>query len=217
MTYEQAVTMTVLISAAQNVSFTEEKQHIWHGLLEDLDYNIAALALKELLRTELYTITPAHIRKAYADIAEPQPDAAEAWKTLLIIVGYGRYNYAAAMEYAETQNPVVVKLVKELGYINLCNADPDKLRVDFEILYKDTAKAYMKERMLPAAIKRQIANMRLSLENQHFAAVESEDDAEYLPPPMDYGDRPRYTGISAKDNLIAMSAALERMGFRRNA
>ena len=180
MTYDQAVTLTTLISAAQGVSFADPaKIQVWFSLLEDLDFTTAHLALKKLLRTEEFNITPAHIRKACVELVEPQVDILGAWQVLNNIIGFGRYCQKEAMEYAEKQNPIIYQIVKSIGFINLCNSNPEFLRPEFQKLYREAIKASTQDKMLSDKVKVSIGTLRMKLEQEHYKGLALEGSDYY--------------------------------------
>ena len=177
MTYDQAVTLTTLISAAQGVSFADPaKIQVWFSLLEDLDFTTAHLALKKLLRTEEFNITPAHIRKACVELVEPQVDILGAWQVLNNIIGFGRYCQKEAMEYAEKQNPIICQIVKNIGFINICNSNPEFLRTEFQKLYREAVKSSTQNKMLSDKVKASIGTLRTRLEQEYHNSLALEGD-----------------------------------------
>jgi hypothetical protein len=162
LTYDQVTTLTTLISAAQGVSFADAtKLDVWFSLLEDIDFTIAHMALKKLLRTEEFNITPAHIRKACADIQEPQVNTLDAFSILKRAVSdYGMYNAIAAMEYIKSQDMAVHEIVKSIGFTTVCKSDINFFRPEFERLYREVAKEKKEAAMLPDKLKKEMVQLK---------------------------------------------------------
>jgi hypothetical protein len=178
LTYEQTATLTTLISAAQGVSFADEsKIRIWYSLLEDLEFELAHLALKKLLRTEMYSITPAHIRAACADLAGDSPDVAAAVELVFdALRNYGRYNWEAGMERIENGDPIAFSIVKAIGYFNLCNGNTEYTRPEFVRFYREAAAAYRVEKVMPQRLLLQIGEYKARLERSDCLPSRNRDN-----------------------------------------
>lgn len=165
MTYEQVLTLTTLISAAQGVSFADEsKTKVWFSLLDDLDFETAHLALKKLLRTEQSNITPAHIRNTCVELIESRIDTISAVNLVYKVLNdYGRNASKDGLACIEKNDPIAYQIVKSIGYSELCNGNSSFTRPEFERLYREAAKTIQIQKALSPELLGQINNFKAKL------------------------------------------------------
>lgn len=111
---------------------------MWYKSLEDLDYDLAAQAVKNLTRTHSGWLYPAQIRQACMDITNPKPSFTEAYQLMNdSIRKFGRYRHQEALDYIMEQNPHMHTVVKAIGFQTLCNSGAQFTRGPVERMYKE--------------------------------------------------------------------------------
>lgn len=163
MTKNEAIKIISRIETTWSVVFDNMKKEIYGENLADLDYQKTVIAIKKLAQTEKFTPTIAHIREACVGLVEPQIDVLEAWQRLNGIISFRRYNHKEAMECAEQQDSLILQFVKSVGFINLCNSNPEFLRTEFEKLFREAAKSSTQDKILSNKLKLSIGALRTSL------------------------------------------------------
>lgn len=175
MTYDQTTVLTAMIEAAQGVSFDESKIRVWYSLLDDIDFEVAKIAVGKLLRTSTYSITPAHIRAACADIVSPQINVEQAWSQLWTLVKPP--NSPPSYDWEEKTKhicPVVLEIYHSIGNFNIFQSEERFFRPQFEKLYKSMANSKKEGLMLSGDISAKIADLRIRL-----ATVVENDEPDY--------------------------------------
>ena len=132
------VIMTTIISVFKIQSETKQAMAIWYKALNDLDYDLATKAVDNLIQTHSGFIAPADIRKACVEVLNPKVGFTEAYQlTNDVIRKFGRYQQVEAMEYLKSKNEAMHKVVRAIGFNNLCNTDLSYTRGAMERMYKE--------------------------------------------------------------------------------
>ncbi len=130
---------------------------MWHGLLGDLDYQLAGMAVQKLISESPYPPTIHDIRKRAVEVQFPDlPTAAEAWGIMLKnIRNYGSYR---VQEGLDALPPVVKEVAQYMGYKEICQSEEPEgvLRAHFMKMYEQVLNRRKGEQMLPLPLQQQI-------------------------------------------------------------
>lgn len=116
--------MTIL-GVAYNKEFTEEQISVWYQMLGGYTKQEFKNAIQEIIKTEEYLPSIAHITKAIAKQKTSDiPSAEDEWQEVLKAVrGYGSYRETEALE---SLNPYTRKIVGYIGYYRICTSTPEE-------------------------------------------------------------------------------------------
>lgn len=119
MTKEDFLEGITLLGVAYDKEFTKEQVEVWYSMLGGYTKEQLRTAIKELIKTETYLPTIAHITK---QIAKNQineiPSAEDEWEEVLRVVHkYGTYRQDKALE---SLRPYTAYIVKHIGYQIIC-------------------------------------------------------------------------------------------------
>ena len=114
---------------------------VWYASLNDLDYDLATQAIKNLARTHSGYLYPAQIRQACVDVLNPKANFTEGYKLVNdVIRKFGKYRHLEAMEYIKSHNTAMYTVVEAIGFQSICNSNPEFSRNLVERMYKDVQK-----------------------------------------------------------------------------
>lgn len=154
---ETSKLMAIISASYNNFESNPDKVKVWHGLLGDLDYNIAGLAIQKLIIDSPYPPTIHDIRKKVLEVQYPDlPTPAEAWH--ILTKNISRYGSYRASEGIAALPPVVRETAQYMGYVEICRSeDPEGvLRAQFMKMYEQVLSRQREQAMLPEPIKEQI-------------------------------------------------------------
>ncbi len=146
----QFVSLTVFMTEIWGVTFSTTKTETWYKVLDDLPYDRCQCALVKLSQTNKYPPSVSEIRETVTNVTQITPSDAwlqveEAMKT------YGMYNEKGALE---SMNPSVARVVKALGFRNLCVSENIMAeRAHFMKFYEKNTEADRKEIAVDPKIK----------------------------------------------------------------
>lgn len=125
MTKEDFIKCMKLLSNAYTRDFTEEQLEVWYTMLHEYTVEQFSTAIQDLIKTEEYLPTIAHITKAIAKQSTSNfPDAEEEWQDVIKAVRvYGSYREQDALN---SLKPYTKKIVGYIGYYNICMATKDE-------------------------------------------------------------------------------------------
>lgn len=126
---------------------------LWEKMLHDIPYTVAEKALLKVLATCKYFPNVAEIREAAAALTMPRhPTASEAWAAVQEAIW--KYSSYREKEALESLPPVVAKVVKEIGWREIClSENPDVIRGQFRRAYETEVTRYNEMAALPADIR----------------------------------------------------------------
>jgi hypothetical protein len=161
---EVATILTVLAAVYPKFEVDDLKVHVWHEMLGDLDYDTANMAVKKLILENTFPPSIAEVRKAAMEILNPDVmTAAEAWGEVERAVR--TYGYYRETEALESMSPSVAKVVKYIGWQNIClNEEPGVVRGQFLKMYAQVAEREQKELLLPAGLRNDIQRLASRME-----------------------------------------------------
>ena len=125
MTREDFIKCMKLLSNAYTKDFTEEQLEVWYTMLHEYTVEQLSRAIQDLIKTEEYLPTIAHITKAIAKQQTASfPDAEQEWQDVIKAVRvYGSYREQDALD---SLKPYTRKIVGYIGYYNICTATKDE-------------------------------------------------------------------------------------------
>jgi hypothetical protein len=133
---------------------------IWYKFFEHDDYHTTELAIMKYISESNKTPTVADIRAKIAEIKQPDISitGSDAWGQVLHAIRYrGIYQEQEAL--AE-MDPIVARIVKRLGWKNLCMSENQMAdRAHFIKLWDSETKETKHQAMLPTDIKGKIAEL----------------------------------------------------------
>ena len=108
-----------LLCTAYNKEFTEEQIEVWYTMLKEYNVNEFSKAIQELIKTEEYMPSIAHITKQIAKSHfKDIPDAESEWaKVINTVHRFGSYKEEEAIN---SLNEYTRKIVKLIGYQRIC-------------------------------------------------------------------------------------------------
>lgn len=123
---------------------------LWETMLEDVEFDHGKLAVQKHMSESVYAPTIADIRAKISDISAPQGlTAMEAWGSVIkSIQQYGSYREAEAIQ---SLDPLVQKVVRLLGFRNLCMSENEMAdRAHFTKAYDTIVNRDRTESLMPA-------------------------------------------------------------------
>ena len=161
---ETAKLLAVLAAAFPRFEVDDLKVQVWHEMLGDLDYSLASLAIKKLILENTFAPAIAEVRKAVMEILNPDGmTAAEGWGEVERAIRL--YGYCRETEALESMSPRVAKVVKYIGWQNIClNEEPGVVRGQFLKMYAQVAEREQKELLLPAGLRNEIQRLASRME-----------------------------------------------------
>lgn len=119
MTKEDFLEGITLLGVAYDKEFTKEQIEVWYSMLGGYTKEQLRNAIKELIKTETYLPTIAHITKQIAkNQTNKLPSAEDEWEEVLRVVHkYGTYRQEKALE---SLNPYTAYIVNHIGYQIIC-------------------------------------------------------------------------------------------------
>lgn len=166
---EIAKLLAVLAASYAKFEVDDIKVQVWHEMLGDLDYGIANMAVKKLIAQNTFPPGIAEVRKAAAEIMNPNSvTGSEAWGEVeRAIRAYGYYRETEALA---SMNPRVAKVVKYIGWREIClNDEPGVVRGQFLKMYQQVAERDQKERLLPVGLRNEIQLLASRMEMKTIA------------------------------------------------
>lgn len=136
---------------------------LWTTMLEDVEYEVAELAVHKHMSESVYAPTVADIRAKISDIQAPQGlTAMEAWGSVLkSIQQYGSYREKEAIE---SLDPVTQRVVRNIGFRNLCMSENEMAdRAHFTKAYDVHVNRERSDSLMPARGRELM--QKLQLEN----------------------------------------------------
>lgn len=166
---EVAKILTVLAAVYPKFEVDDLKVQVWHEMLGDLDYSLANLAIKKLILENTFPPSIAEVRKAAMEILNPEVmTAAEAWGEVERAIRI--YGYYRETEALESMSPSVAKVVKYIGWQNIClNEEPGVVRGQFLKMYQQVQERDHREMLLPADLRQGIQRLAGMMEMKAIA------------------------------------------------
>lgn len=171
MNYDEFITLAKGMKAVcTSPSFLPDKEAmaVWYQLLQDLDYKTANIAIQKHMLTNKFPPTIAEIRELATGItAGEKPLWPDGWEeTIRAIKKYGYYRQEEALE---SLSELARKVVKRLGYKQLCMSEEMAMdRANFRMVFEQIAEREYREKQLPSGFRNAIKNIkRKELKNEH--------------------------------------------------
>jgi hypothetical protein len=154
---------------------TPEMISMYYNELMDIDFKTAELAVNELIETSEYFPTIAAIRKTCARIARPELSQTASEVSKLIqdaIRKFGHPRALEACEYIKQRNPLAYKVVKGIGFINICKSSPEFVYPRIDRLYREEQKALSNAQQLSPDVKYKLETLKNEIQ-QNALMLES--------------------------------------------
>lgn len=134
---------------------------IWYQLLQDIDYQIANVAIQKYILTNKFPPTIADIREgAAAAVIGEKKLWSDGWEEVLTAIRrYGSYRETEALD---SMSETTRQAVNRLGYKNLCMSENISVeRANFRMIYEQLEDRKYKESQIPARLANTISEMQL--------------------------------------------------------
>ncbi len=143
--FTQVIGYLVSAYPAATISGVTTKLYFEH--LKDIPFEIMEKAVTRVVETSKFFPSIAELREVCLKESKPEysqntTDAMEILNTA--VSNYGYYKVNEATEYIKQKSPVLYKIVKAIGFRNICGADFKIFRTEIEKLYKECADDAMK-------------------------------------------------------------------------
>lgn len=134
---------------------TKEAMQLWYAMLQDIDYQTAAAAVKAYIAVKKFPPTIADIREM-ATVSEIQ-DWGTGWqKTLSVIRKYG---WCRQKEALEELDELTRQTVQRLGYMELCTSENLMAdRGNFRMIYEELSEKEKTREKLPEKLRKELSN-----------------------------------------------------------
>lgn len=135
----------------------EQAMELWYKQLQDLEYNVAEMALNKWVATNKWSPSIADIREISAAVKGGDiQDWGEGWeKVLNAIRSFGFYRQAEAMQ---SLDELTKTCVERIGFVNLCMSENIAAdRANFRMIYEQLAARKKQDAQLPEGLKKAIA------------------------------------------------------------
>lgn len=125
MTKEDFIKGIKFLELSYGKDFTEEQVEVWYQMLGEYSVEEFSKATQDLVKTEKYLPSIAHITKAIAKQKTAGiADAEDEWKEVInSIHTFGYYRQKQALE---SLKPYTRKIINYIGYERICMATPEE-------------------------------------------------------------------------------------------
>lgn len=154
--------MQKMIACYPDVNVSTDTTKMYYAQLKDLDYSVCAAAVTQLLQTSHFFPRIAQIREKAMEITSPVSAVStiDAIKLLNENISlFGRYRSQEGMDWLKAQSETLYTIVKAIGYQNICNADLQRFRGEFESLYREADKSMKEQAMLSGEVQSKVAQL----------------------------------------------------------
>lgn len=131
---------------------------LWTEMFRDVPYPVVETAVKKLILESPFPPTIADVRKHIVDITtDPSDriDGATAWGE--VVQAIRKFGYYRPEEALDSMSPRVAKVVKMLGWQEICISEqPGVIRGQFLKMYDAYSAREKQEALLPSDLKEQI-------------------------------------------------------------
>ena len=172
MTFDEFTVYVMAIKTAypkEKFLETEQQMETWYRFLKDIPYDVATAGFSKWVITEKWTPTIADIRKMASDCTlTPRISDTKAWDNVLRVIRY--YGYYREDEALNELDDISARIVKHLGFKNLCMTEEKDLHYERERFKEMYANAVDQERhdaLLPEKLKDLIQKMQIGAIEKH--------------------------------------------------
>ena len=125
MTKEDFIKCIKLLTNAYNREFTEEQVEVWYQMLGEYSVEQFSRAIQDLIKTEEYLPSIAHITKAIEKQQTSNlPSAEDEWRE--VINSIHQFGYYRQEQAIKSLKPYTAKIVNYIGYERICMATPEE-------------------------------------------------------------------------------------------
>lgn len=147
----------------ENILPNAQALELWYHQLQDIPYQVAEVTLNKWVAVNKWSPSIAEIREEATKLINGEAMTwSEAWETVLRAIS--RYGTYRADEGLASLEPITQKVVKRLGFTNLCVTDNIGVeRANFRLIYEQEVKRQEQDAQIPPQIKA-VINQVLLLE-----------------------------------------------------
>lgn len=153
---------------------------MWYEMLNDLEYQIAGLAIKSYMATGKFPPTIADIREKYVEVSQERDKSwDEAWGA--VIMAIRKYGYPREEEALASLPERTRRVIKRFGWQNLCASEKIEVeRANFRDAYNIEAKRDKAADTLPLQVRTESMKLIKSMEEELIAklSMKEEDDGK---------------------------------------
>lgn len=141
----------------ENLLPNEEAMELWFYQLQDISYEVAALALGRWASLNKWSPTIADIRYQAAEVTgKREKEWGEGWEQ--VIKAISKFGYIGEEDALASMDELTRKVVKRLGYKNVCwSEDIVADRANFRMIYETELQRARQDAQTPQKIKDMIA------------------------------------------------------------
>lgn len=164
---EFAVLISSLAAAYPSVNISNATVTLYFNELKDLEFFISETVIRKIIATSKFYPSIAEIREEYSKLSNPETAVTlmDATKILTDTLRfYGRRKPVEAMEYIKSKSDVLYKIVKSIGFINICNSDLNMLQHELARLFKQASGDLRNEALLSKEVSNKILKIKNDLE-----------------------------------------------------
>ena len=136
---------------------TKESMNLWYEELKDLDFCMAAAALRKHVHENKWSPSIAEIRAQVVEIQAEKTDWGDGWQEVLSAVRrFGIYDEEGALN---SMSGMTREVVKRLGWKQICMTEQDELmsvRANFRMIFEEKSTKEKKSAALPVDLKEKI-------------------------------------------------------------
>ena len=141
-----------------------EALELWYLELKDIEYEVAATALRRYVATNKFPPSIAEIREQAAEVTDKslEADWGNAWNQVTrAIQNYGMWDTEKAME---SMDEITRECVMRLGWKELCMSEnPTADRANFRMIYEQLRTKKREAAAIPLEVKENIQRIQSSL------------------------------------------------------
>ena len=142
----------------ENILPNNQALKLWYLQLQDIPYKVAEATLNKWVAVNKWSPSIADIREEATKITLGERMSwSEAWETVLKAIS--RYGTYRADEGLESLEPLTRKVIKRLGFTNLCTTDNIGVeRANFRLIYEQELQRQTQDAQMPPNVKALINN-----------------------------------------------------------
>lgn len=167
--------MLYLTTAYPSANITGMTTKLYFEHLKDIPFQTMEKAAVRVVETSHFFPSIAELRETCLKLQNPDCNKSELDALDLLqnsITKYGRYRQVEAMDYIKENDPVLYKIVKTLGFKNLCDTDCKTHQKEIGWLYKNSVEDMRRENQLTGntvstmiRLEKKIKRQALSMQN----------------------------------------------------
>lgn len=166
---EFAEIVTFLAACYPSANITEITLNIYYEKLKDIDSDVMKTVVSVIVEKSKFYPSIAEIREEYLRLKAPELNENAVYKAVKIIKtalrDYGRQYCLEALEYIKSQDELLYIIVKDIGFINICNSDMKMYSAEIERVYKRALTDTKEKNLLTNNTKKLVTQIRDKLQS----------------------------------------------------